>query len=201
MATGTAKWGMFLPMVAAGAVAAYAYSRRAPHRNGNGIGAIADIDSDTRQKLGGPRGIHVEKSVVVRRQMPEVFRFWRNLENLPKFMKHLESVSMRAEGVSHWVARGPKGLKVSWDARIINEVDNKLIGWQSLSGSMVSTAGSVNFDEVPEGTRVTVKLQYSPAAGKLGAVIARLLSEDPSEHIREDLSRFKQLLETGHVIG
>jgi uncharacterized membrane protein len=160
-----------------------------------GTGMIADRYSDTRHKLGGDRGIHVEESVVINRPVAEVYRFWRNFENLPKFMQHLESVAMREEGISHWVAKGPGGMNVEWDARIINEVDNKVIGWQSLEGSMISTAGSVHFDETGPGTRVRVHLQYSPPGGKLGAAIARLLGEDPSAQVREDLRRFKSLLE------
>ena len=90
-------------------------------------------------------------------------------------------------------------MKVEWDARIINEIDDKLIGWQSLDGSMVSTAGSVNFRETPRGTDVRVHLQYNPPAGKLGAAVARLFGEDPSVQIHEDLRRFKQLMETGEI--
>src|SRR5690606_6743942 len=108
-----------------------------------GTGIIADRGSDTRQKLGGRRGIHVEESVTINRPVGEVYRFWRDFENLPKFMRHLESVATREAGISHWVAKGPGGMKVEWDARIINEVDNKVIGWQSLEGSMIATAGSV----------------------------------------------------------
>lgn len=166
---------------------------------GHGTGMIADRGSDTRSQLGGSAGIHVEESVSINKPVAEVFRFWRNLENLPRFMNHLESVAMREEGVSHWVAKGPGGMSVEWDARIINEIDNKLIGWQSLEGSMVSTAGSVNFRETNRGTDVRVHLQYNPPAGKLGAAVARLLGEEPGTQIREDLRRFKQLMETGEI--
>ena len=166
---------------------------------GRGTGVIADFGSDTRQRLGGARGIHVEESVTINRPIAEVYRFWRDFENLPTFMRHLESVSMREAGVSHWVAKGPAGLKVEWDARIINEVDNKVIGWQSLEGSTVSTAGSVNFDQDTHGTRVTVHLQYSPPGGRAGAAVARLFGEEPNQTVREDLRRFKQLIETGEI--
>lgn len=169
------------------------------HATERGTGLIADRGSDTRHQLGGGRGVHVEDSVTINRPLAEVFRFWRNFENLPKFMRHLESVSMREEGISHWVARGPAGTTVEWDARIINEVDNKVIGWQSLEGSTISTAGSVNFDETPHGTRVRVHLQYNPPAGKLGAAVARLFGEEPTVQVREDLRRFKALLETGEI--
>jgi uncharacterized membrane protein len=162
---------------------------------GEGTGLIADEGSNTRAKLGGHRGIHVEESVTINRPLSELYRFWRDFENLPQFMKHLESVSMREEGISHWVATGPAGMRVEWDARIINEVDNKVIGWQSLEGSMISTAGSVNFHEDIHGTRVTVHLQYHPPGGKAGAAIARIFGEEPNQTIREDLRRFKLLME------
>lgn len=191
---------MWLPVVAAGAAAAYALRRRSvPRASGHGTGVIADYESDTRQQLGGPRGIHVQESVIVNRPIAEVYRFWRDFENLPKFMKHLEWVSIRDAGVSHWVAKGPAGINVEWNARVINDVDNKVIGWQSLEGSTISTAGSVNFDEANGGTKVTVHLQYNPPAGKLGAAIARLFGEDPSRQVREDLHRLKELMETGTI--
>ena len=164
-----------------------------------GTGRIADIGSDTRQQLSGGRGVHVEESVTINKPIAEVYRFWRDFENLPQFMQHLESVSQREAGVSHWVAKGPGGIKMQWDARIINEIENKVIGWQSLDGSSVSTAGSVNFDETEHGTRVRVHLQYAPPAGRLGAAVARLFREEPNVQVREDLRRFKQLLETGEL--
>ena len=169
------------------------------HASEKGTGRVADRGSDTRRQLGGNRGIHVEESVLINRPVAEVFRFWRNFENLPKFMRHLESVAQREAGISHWGAKGPAGTTVEWDARIINEIDNKLIGWQSLEGSTVSTAGSVNFDETGRGTRVRVHLQYNPPAGKIGAAVARLFGEEPKIQVREDLRRFKALLETGEI--
>ena len=166
---------------------------------GYGTGVIADRGSDTRAKLGGHRGIHVEESVTIDRPLSELYRFWRNFENLPTFMNHLESVAVREEGISHWVAMGPAGMRVEWDARIINEVPDKVIGWQSLEGSTISTAGSVNFDEDLHGTRVTVHLQYNPPGGRLGAAVAKLFGEEPNQTIREDLRRFKQLMEVGEI--
>jgi uncharacterized membrane protein len=155
--------------------------------------------SDTRRALGGSRGIRVEHAVTINRPLTEVYRFWRNFENLPQFMEHLERVSLRDVGISHWVARGPAGISVEWDARIINEIDNKLIAWQSIEGSTIATAGSVTFDDTEHGTRVRVKLQYNPPAGRLGAAVARLFGEEPEIQIREDMRRFKQLLETGEI--
>jgi len=169
------------------------------HGRHRGTGISADRYSNTRQRLGGSRGIHVEESVTINRPIAEVFRFWRNFENLPQFMEHLDAVAVREEGISHWVAKAPAGMHVEWDARIINEVDNKLIGWQSLEGSSVATAGSVNFDETEHGTRVRIHLQYDPPAGRLGALVAKLFGEEPNQTVREDLRRFKRLLETGEI--
>ena len=174
-------------------------NRSASHASEPGTGVIADRGSDTRARLGGRRGTNVDEAVTINRPIAEVYRFWRNFENLPRFMRHLESVAVREAGISHWVAKGPAGTTVEWDARIINEVDNKLIGWQSLEGSTVSTAGSVNFDETARGTTVRVRLQYSPPAGKLGSTVAWLFGEEPTQQIREDLRRFKALLETGEI--
>jgi uncharacterized membrane protein len=219
----------WLSMLAGGALAAYALKRRevpggaaalagaallyrgatghcdlyqaigVDRANGHGTGRIANMGSNTREQLGGSRGIHVEESISVMKPINEVYRFWRNFENLPQFMQHLESVSQREAGISHWVARGPGGTTVEWDARIINEVDNKVIGWQSLDGSTISTAGSVNFRETGHGTDVRVHLQYNPPGGKLGAAVAWMLGEEPTIQVREDLRRFKRLLETGEI--
>ncbi len=169
------------------------------HGHGRGTGVIADRGSDTRRRLGGARGVHVEESVTINKPVAEVYRFWRNLENLPQFMRHLESVAMSENGISHWVAKAPAGMTVAWDARIINEIDNKLIGWQSLDGSTISTAGSVSFDETGHGTCVRVHLQYSPPGGKMGAAIAKLFGEEPNRQVREDLRRFKSLFEAGET--
>jgi uncharacterized membrane protein len=169
------------------------------HGRARGSGFAADRYSDTRQRLGGRRGILVEESVTINKPIAEVYRFWRDFEHLPQFMEHLESVAVRDAGLSHWVATGPAGTRVEWDATIINEVDNQVIGWQSLQGSMIATAGSVNFDETEHGTRVRVRLQYDPPGGRLGAMVARLFGEEPNQTIREDLRRLKRLLETGEI--
>ncbi len=154
------------------------------HATELGTGLVADRGSDTRARLGGHRGTLVDEAVTINRDIGEVYRFWRNFENFPRFMRHLESVAMREAGISHWVAKGPAGTTVEWDARVIHDVENKLIGWQSLEGSQVATAGSVNFDETPRGTSVRVRLQYNPPAGKLGSAIAWMFGEEPGQQIR-----------------
>jgi uncharacterized membrane protein len=131
----------------------------------------------------------------------EVFRFWRNFENLPRFMDHLESVTVIDETRSHWVAKGPAGTRIEWDAVIHNEVIDDLIAWRSLPGSEVNHAGSVHFTPSADGSRTDVRvvLNYEPPAGKVGAAVAKLLGEDPSRQVEEDLRRFKQVMDSGDV--
>lgn len=161
----------------------------------------SDNAGDTRAALRGDRGVNVLESVTINRPIEELYRFWRNLENLPQFMRHLESVEKVTDTISHWRARGPAGKIVEWDAEIHNEVPNQVIGWRSLEGSDVVSAGAVNFDTAAagRGTRVTVHMQYSPPGGKVGAAVARLFGRDAETEIREDLRRFKQLVEAGEV--
>jgi uncharacterized membrane protein len=156
---------------------------------------------DTREALGGRRGINVEKAVTIDKPVEELYRFWRNFENLPRFMSHVESVKPLDGNRSHWVVKGPAGSRVEWDAEIINEVPNKVIAWKTLRGADVISAGSVNFDPQPDGrgTSVRVRLQYEPPAGKLGAAVAWLFGEEPAQQITEDLRRLKQLLEAREV--
>jgi uncharacterized membrane protein len=116
-------------------------------------------------------------------------------------MEHLERVDDLGNNRSHWIAKGPGGRKYEWDAEIINEIPNKVIGWRSLPGSDIVTAGSVNFDRVRNGsaTQLSVSLQYAPPAGRFGKVIAQVLGDEPSQTIREDLRRLKWILEAGEV--
>jgi uncharacterized membrane protein len=156
---------------------------------------------DTKAALGGSRGVHVRESIRLELPIADVYRFWRRLENLPRFMAHLERVTELSERQSHWVVRGPAGLTVEWDAEIINDIENQTLAWRSLPSSEVTMAGSVNFDTVRGGrsTQVSVHLQYAPPAGKTGALVASLFGREPSQTIREDLRRFKRLLEAGEV--
>jgi uncharacterized membrane protein len=160
----------------------------------------AGTGSDTREALGGSAGVNVEESVIINRPVSLLYRFWRNLENLPHFMTHLESVERVTDTLSRWRAKGPAGIMLEWNAEIHNEVPDRLIAWRSIEGSDVVSAGSVNFEEIaPDTTRVRVRLQYSPPGGKAGAALARLVGADAATEIRQDLSRFKHLLESGGV--
>lgn len=156
---------------------------------------------NTTTALRGDRGVHVREAIRMEVPVEEVYQFWRRLDNLPRFMSHLERVTETADGRSHWVAAGPAGLTVAWDAEIIHEVANQQLAWRSLPGSDVVTAGSVNFTTVRGGrsTQLSVHLQYAAPGGKAGAAIARLFGREPSQIIREDLRHFKQLLEAGEM--
>jgi uncharacterized membrane protein len=157
--------------------------------------------TETTRALSGSRGVRVHTGVTIDRPLAEVYAFFRDLENLPRFMTHLASVRTIDERQSHWVVRAPAGGTVEWDAEIIHEEPNKVIGWRSIGDADVVNAGSVNFDRAPgdRGTEVRVSLQYQPPAGKLGAAVAALFGEEPSRQVREDLRRLKELLEAGEV--
>jgi uncharacterized membrane protein len=156
---------------------------------------------ETRVALSGSRGVHVREAVRLEVPRDEIYAFWRRLENLPRFMPHLTSVTDLGGARSHWVATGPAGAQVEWDAEIINEIENELIGWRSLAGSDIATAGSVRFSTARQGrsTQVSVNLQYAAPGGRAGRVLALVLGRDPAQMIREDLRRLKQLLETGEI--
>lgn len=145
--------------------------------------------------------IRVDRAVTINRPVEEVYTFWRNLQNLPSFMSHLESVTVINEKRSHWVAKAPFGRTVEWDAEIINEEPNELLAWRSVDNPDVSSAGSVRFGQAPgdRGTEVHVKLEYMPPAGVVGALVAKLFGEEPDQQVREDLRHLKQTLEAGEV--
>ncbi|MCP9494051.1 MAG: DUF2892 domain-containing protein [Pyrinomonadaceae bacterium MAG19_C2-C3] len=147
----------------------------------------------------GNSGIKVEKSITINKPASELYKYWRNFENLPRFMDHLESVTVSGEKNSHWVAKAPAGTTVEWDAEIINEKENELIAWRSLEGADVDNAGSVRFEEATggRGTVVKVSIEYNPPGGIVGATIAKLFGEEPNQQVQEDLRRFKQVMETG----
>jgi len=163
---------------------------------------------NTARSNAGPRavvqhkeGVKVTRSVTVNRPPAELYRFWRDFRNLPRMMSHLEAVSVIDDKRSHWVARAPAGRTVEWDAEIITERENELIGWRSLDGAEIANAGSVNFRPAPggRGTEVRVELVYDPPLGPAGAALASLFQEEPSQQVREDLRHFKQMVEAGEI--
>jgi uncharacterized membrane protein len=141
------------------------------------------------------RGNKFESSVTIQRPRAELYRFWRNFENLPRFMVHLDRVQVLDGRRSRWRVKGPANTYVEWEAELYNEREPELIAWRSLPNSDVRHAGTVQFREVQGGTEVLVTVSYEPPAGKLGQAVARLFGEEPEQQIREDLDRLTRLLE------
>ena len=193
--------GLLLP-IAGGLISRAVTGRCAVNRAMGRNSALGEQRTSPVASVGRGEGIKVEQAVTINRPREEIYRFWRNFENLPRFMDHLESVQVLDEQRSHWVAKGPAGTRVEWDAEIHNEIPNELIAWRSLPGSEVDHAGSVHFSPVHnDGTEVRVILRYDPPAGKVGAAVARLFGEEPSHQVAEDLRRFKQVMEAGELAG
>jgi uncharacterized membrane protein len=142
--------------------------------------------------------VRVEETTTVATSPAEAYRFWRNFENLPRFMPHLESVRVYDDKRSHWVVKAPLGTTVAWDAEIFLEKANELIAWRSLPGADIASAGTVRFSPTAEGeTEVRVIVEYQPPAGALGMGLARLLGAEPDQQVRDDLRRFKEMIEAG----
>ncbi len=147
------------------------------------------------------KGVFVRKTFTVNRSPSDCYTFWRDFQNLPRFMTHLKSVSNVDATHSRWEARSPVGGTVAWDAEILTDRPDELISWKSVGDADIDNAGSVRFRPAPgnRGTEVQVELMYQPPAGRLGAAVAWLMGEEPRIQVREDLRRFKQLLEAGET--
>ena len=183
LAAGVRSGSLFGGVLAAtgGALLYRAVSRPAPDR------------ADRRPEYA--RGLMVKKSIHVAASPDKCYRFWRELDNLSGFMDHLESVRVVSDTRSRWVARSVGGTSIEWDAEIVKDVPGRIIGWRSLSGSPLHTAGSVRFEPDGAGTQVVVTFKYDPPAGRLGAMVAELLGETPSRQLGKDLQRFRILME------
>lgn len=166
------------------------------------FGAIGvNTAGESHAALRARHAVKVKESVTVNRSPAELYRYWRHFENLPRFMEHLEAVTITGERTSHWVAKAPLGMKAEWDAEIINDRENELIAWRSLPGSEIPNAGSVRFEPAPggRGTEVIVEIFYDPPLNKIGAAIAKLFGEEPRQQVHDDLRRFKQVMEAGTI--
>jgi uncharacterized membrane protein len=159
-----------------------------------------DGDHSPSASVGHHEGVRVEKTVTINKPADELYRFWRNFENLPHFMDHLESVQVKDSTHSHWKAKAPAGQSVEWDAAIISDIANEVIAWKSTNAE-IANAGSVRFRTVPggRGTEVTVNLEYDPPAGKAGMLVARMFGEEPTQQVQDALRHFKEVMEAGEV--
>jgi uncharacterized membrane protein len=158
---------------------------------------ISTADHNEQTSIPSGQGIKFEHGVLIQKPADELYRFWRKLDNLPRVMRHLVAVQDLGNKRSRWTAKGPTG-NVQWEAEIITERPGEMIGWRSLEGSTVDTAGSVHFHEQQHGrgTEVRVVLSYNPPAGRVGHALAWLTGSEPGREIREDLQNFKRMMET-----
>jgi uncharacterized membrane protein len=149
-----------------------------------------------------PGPMHARAAITVRRPRKEVFAFWHDFQNLPQFMAHLDSVEVTGIRRTHWAATGPAGRKVEWDAEVTAEEDSSLIAWRSLEGADVENSGTVRFVKAPgdRGTEIHLEMHYAIPGGPLGVAVAKLFGEEPNQQVRDDLRRFKQVMETGEVV-
>jgi uncharacterized membrane protein len=143
----------------------------------------------------------IGRSVTINRPRAELYSFWRDFKNLPQFMHNVHSVTIQDQIHSHWIIEAPGGKTVEWDSEITQDEPERLIAWQSLKGASVRNSGKVEFLNSPDdrGTVVRVTLTYDPPAGAVGKLIARLFQKEPKVQARQDLRRFKQLMETGEI--
>lgn len=154
---------------------------------------------NTAHRQGSP--VEVKTTVTVNKPVSEVYSFWRKLENLPRFMRHLQSVEELDATRSRWTAKGPAGVgSVSWEAEIIEDYQNEFVSWSSLPGSTVDNAGQVRFRETPTGTEIQAQITYRLPGGDLGGAAARLFSPMAEKMMREDIRDFKKVMEAAERV-
>jgi len=144
----------------------------------------------------------VHRTIRINKTPDEVYRFWRQYDNLARFMSHIVSVNETGNGRTHWVATGPMGARVEWDAETTQDQPGSVIAWRSTGDADVYNAGRVQFERAPgdRGTIVRVQLDWVPPGGAITALAAKLMGESPDQQIYEDLRYFKQILETGEIV-
>jgi uncharacterized membrane protein len=191
------RWGL---LIGGSALALYGVTRRS--KKGIGLAAAGGLMAAQGAKITVyPREFHAQTSFAINCSPDTAYRFWRNFDNLPKFMHHLQSVRMTDGGRSEWTAIGPLDTPVRWTAEIVDERENERIVWRSLPDSDFQIKGFVEFRKAPggRGTIVSLSFEYELPAGPLGRAIAGVFGKDPEFTIREDLRRLKALLEAGEL--
>jgi len=186
-------------LIGGGAMALIGLSRRS--KTGLAVAASGGLLAFLGTRADTQREIIARSSMLVNCSTEEAYRFWRNFETLPQFMRHLESVTELGGNRSRWTAIGPLGTRIQWDAEIVSDRPNELIAWRSLPGSEIFVDGIVKFSTATgnRGTLITPIITYTPPAGALGHALAKLLSKDPNFLMRQDLRRFKALIEAGEI--
>jgi len=146
-------------------------------------------------------GYKLEKSVTIARPPEDLYRFWRNFENLPEFTENIESIRILDDRRSHWIVKGLGGRRLEWDAEIVNEHPGEMISWQTLPGADVQSAGTVRFSPMEGGRSTTLRvvLEFRPPGGSFGTRMARFFGKDPATELGHDLNRLKKLIESHDV--
>lgn len=167
----------------------------------HGVQGQKSLPDAVGEAVGINKIIRVEKTVTINKSAEELYNYWHNFEQLPTFMKHIQSITVIDPRRSHWVAKAPLGQRLEWDADILDDRPNELIAWASVEGADVDHSGFVRFKRAPgdRGTEVKVVTEYNPPGGVLGATLAKLFGEEPEQQIGDELSRFKRLMETGEI--
>jgi uncharacterized membrane protein len=146
----------------------------------------------------GRRAVNIQKTFNIAAPVEQLFEFWSNCENFPRFMSNVREVRNLGEGRSHWIVAGPKGVSVEWDVVLVEKIPNQVLAWRTVPGAPVEHAGMIRFDPSPDGTtRVDIKMSYNLPAGALGDVVASLFGADPKGEMDADLMRMKTMIETG----
>jgi uncharacterized membrane protein len=163
---------------------------------------VLDVMCAMQLSNGNKHGIHARGTCIVNATPEEVYQFWRNFENLPRFMRHVDSVTELGDGRSHWKVKGPAGMEVEWDAKLVADIPNEVITWRTLENADVDHAGAVRFERAAggRGTIIKVNIEYNPVGGVIGAAVAKLFGEEPEQQLDDDLRRFKQVMEVGEVV-
>jgi uncharacterized membrane protein len=191
----TAPW---LEIAGGGALVAYGASRRTPAGTALALlgGYVAYRGIITTRARVRVRPIFVERSFTIQKPAAELYAFWRNFENVPRFTRNLKSVKVTGPRHSHWEAFAPMGLSLSWDTEIAEDRENEFIEWRSLPGAMIRNSGSVEFRPLESGqaTRVSIAIAYELPPGSLGMAFARMLGRNPESQVEEDLRRFERLM-------
>lgn len=166
------------------------------------VAGVTALDMYARRKFGPTGAQTIRLSMVVNRPPEELYRFWRQLDNLPRVMANLDAVEQTAERRWHWVAKGPLGFAIEWDADITADQPNELLAWRSVEGEPIQNAGAVRFERLPgdRGTVVKVDMHYHAPGAAMASLLGRLLGNAPEQQLREALRSFKQIMETGEVV-
>jgi uncharacterized membrane protein len=194
-----------------GLLALYALTRRTPLALMLGLAGaallargatnqpLAEMLKNRGRSLGLDQTIDFSKSIHIDAAPDEVYDLWTNYENFPHFMSHVVEVRDLGRGRSHWVVRGPGGSEFEWNSVLTEHTRPYRLAWRSEAGAEIPQSGSIQFEPHRGGTRVTVRMSYSPPAGALGHGLATLLGADPKAQMDDDLARMKSFIERGAV--